>query len=174
MNMHLHLHLLHSFQDFGPANAFWLYAFERYNGILGSFHTNNVRIECQIMQRFLESQSAGNEACGLMDEQFIEVLPKDWQLYDTAALNVNSQDVNVVKLLTAYSGPIANIDLVLHKAYILQYGDNHWSFKEYIITVQEIQSIEAVMREIFGAGVELKSKFGMKFGKLLIGDDLIG
>ena len=109
MNMHLHLHLFQSLQDFGPAKAFWLYSFERYNGILGSFHTNNVRIESQIMHRFLESQSLSNEVCSLMDEQFLKVLPQNCQLYDAAALNVNSQDVNVIKLLTESSGPMDHL-----------------------------------------------------------------
>ena len=58
-----------------------------------------------------------------MDEQFLKVLPKDSQLYDTAELNVNSQYVNVVKLLSASSGPIANMD------FVLQYGDNHRTFQ---------------------------------------------
>ena len=173
INMHMHLHLIQSLQDFGPAPSFWLYSFERYNGLLGSFHTNNLRIESQIMRRFLESQSLGNEACSLMDEQLRKVLPKESQLYDTPALNVNLQDVNVVQLLTASSGPIANMDLTLHQVYysmVTTIGP----FKEHIITALEIQSMEAIMQEIFGVGVELKSKFGLKFGKLLIGDDLIG
>ena len=54
MHLHLHLHLCCCLQDFGPGHAFWLYAFERYNGILGSFHTNNTRIESQLVQKFLE------------------------------------------------------------------------------------------------------------------------
>ena len=54
MHLHLHLHLCRCLQDFGPGHAFWLYAFERYNGILGSFHTNNTRIESQLVQKFLE------------------------------------------------------------------------------------------------------------------------
>ncbi len=39
-NMHLHCHIVDSIKDFGPAHAFWCYAFERYNGILESVHTN--------------------------------------------------------------------------------------------------------------------------------------
>ena len=32
INMHMHLHLFQSLQDFGPANAFWLYSFEDLMG----------------------------------------------------------------------------------------------------------------------------------------------
>ena len=48
-NMHLHCHLKEYISDFGPIYSFWLFSFERYNGILGSLHNNNKDIECQIM-----------------------------------------------------------------------------------------------------------------------------
>lgn len=56
-NMHLHLHLKECFLDFGPPHAFWCFAFERYNGILGSYHTNKRAVECQFMKKFLINQS---------------------------------------------------------------------------------------------------------------------
>ena len=37
-NMHLHMHLKQVFCDFGPPHSTWCFAFECYNGILGSFH----------------------------------------------------------------------------------------------------------------------------------------
>ena len=52
-NMHLHCHLRECIMDYGPLHGFWLYAFERYNGILGAMPNNNHSIEVQIMQRFL-------------------------------------------------------------------------------------------------------------------------
>ena len=51
-NMHLHCHLKECIFDFGPIYSFWLFSFERYNGILGSLHNSNKDIECQIMRRF--------------------------------------------------------------------------------------------------------------------------
>ena len=52
-NMHLHLHLKECLKDYGPAHSFWCYSFERYNGILGRYHTNSHRIEVQLMRKFL-------------------------------------------------------------------------------------------------------------------------
>lgn len=46
-NMHLHLHLKDSILDFGPVYAFWLFSYERYNGILGAVPTNNRAVEPQ-------------------------------------------------------------------------------------------------------------------------------
>lgn len=42
--------------DFGPATAFWLFAFERMNGILGSFHTSNKAVEVQLFRKFISAQ----------------------------------------------------------------------------------------------------------------------
>lgn len=57
-NMHLHLHLKESLLDYGPVYAFWLFTFERLNGTLGSYSTNNINIEVQIMRKFLNHQKA--------------------------------------------------------------------------------------------------------------------
>ncbi len=51
-NMQLHNHLASCVRDFGPIHAFWLYALERYNGLLGNLPHNNQAIEIQLMQRF--------------------------------------------------------------------------------------------------------------------------
>lgn len=52
--MQLHTHLKDRIIDFGPIYSFWLFSFERYNGLFGSYHTNQRSIEIQVMSRFLE------------------------------------------------------------------------------------------------------------------------
>ena len=52
-NMHLHLHIRECVENYGSVYGFWLFGFERYNGLLGSFHTNNREVEVQLMRRFL-------------------------------------------------------------------------------------------------------------------------
>ena len=52
-NMHLHSHLKDVLLDFGPIQEFWLFSFERYNGVLGKQPTNNRAIEPQLMHTFL-------------------------------------------------------------------------------------------------------------------------
>lgn len=53
INLHLHGHLKECLLDFGPVYAFWLFGFERLNGILESYSTNSRDIPVQIMRRFL-------------------------------------------------------------------------------------------------------------------------
>lgn len=45
-NIHLHAHLKECILDYGPLHSFWLFSFERYNGILGKIATNNRSVEC--------------------------------------------------------------------------------------------------------------------------------
>ena len=54
--MHLHSHIRECLLDFGSLHTFWCYAFERYNGILGAFHTNQKSIEAQLMRKFCQEQ----------------------------------------------------------------------------------------------------------------------
>ena len=59
INMHLHGHLHACILDHGPVYAFWLFAFERMNGVIGSFHTNFHDIPVQLMRRALEKDKYG-------------------------------------------------------------------------------------------------------------------
>ena len=52
-NMHLHGKFKDSILDNGPVYSFWLFVFERYNGLLGSLPTNRRNIELQIMKGFV-------------------------------------------------------------------------------------------------------------------------
>ena len=55
INLHLHGHLKQCILDFGPIYSFWLFPYERLNGILGSYHTNCHDISLQLMRRYSSS-----------------------------------------------------------------------------------------------------------------------
>ena len=55
-NTHLHCHLRNCLKDYGPVYYFWLFSFERYNGIFENFPTST-RVEIQLMQRFISEFS---------------------------------------------------------------------------------------------------------------------
>ena len=59
-NMHLHMHLRESVQNYGSVYGFWLFSFERFNGILGAYQTNGREIEVQIMRKFTTSGILAN------------------------------------------------------------------------------------------------------------------
>lgn len=68
-NMHLHCHLKDCVLDYGPLYSFWLFSFERYNGLLGSFPNNNRTIERQLFSRF----ERDGQAMDFMQNTEIEV-----------------------------------------------------------------------------------------------------
>ena len=51
--MHFHLHIKECVENYGSMYGFWLFSFERYDGILRSFHANNREVEVQLMRTFL-------------------------------------------------------------------------------------------------------------------------
>lgn len=55
-NMHLHFHLKDCLLDYGPVHSFWCFPFERMNGIMGKYHTNNDMIEEQLCKNFYQSK----------------------------------------------------------------------------------------------------------------------
>ena len=54
INMHLHCHLRDIILDYGPVHSFWLFSFERYNGILGDLPNNHRAITLQLMRKFTQ------------------------------------------------------------------------------------------------------------------------
>ena len=71
----MHCHLKECIKDYGPSHVFWLYAFERYNGILGSM-PNNKSIESQLMRRFIEeSNTLSVEVPSEFSDKFMPILP---------------------------------------------------------------------------------------------------
>lgn len=79
-NMHLHCHLKQSLFDYGPIHNFWLFSYERYNGILENFPSNNRSLEIQLMQRFIQECSLHSSYSSLPDiyrSDFQDIFQKD-------------------------------------------------------------------------------------------------
>ena len=55
-NMHLAAHITDCIREHGPVYSYWLYAFERMNGILGSFQTSYHDVSVQLMRKFSSMQ----------------------------------------------------------------------------------------------------------------------
>ena len=95
-NIHLHTHLKECILDYGPLHTFWCYAFERYNGILGSIQTNGKSVESQLMRRFCREQELNNLQLP-DDTDFLCLLPRtsDHQLDVPLAPHCNSDEVSI-------------------------------------------------------------------------------
>ena len=55
-NLHLTCYVEEFIIDYGPASAFWTFAYERLNGMLGSMPNNHRAVEIQMMHNFFATQ----------------------------------------------------------------------------------------------------------------------
>jgi hypothetical protein len=75
-NMHFSCHLASCVSDFGPVHGFWLFCFERLNGILGKLPNNNRSIEVQMMKRFqLDIQASSIPHPTMFTNELQSILP---------------------------------------------------------------------------------------------------
>ena len=92
-NMHMHCHLSSCIKEFGPLHTFWLFPFERYNGILEEQPTNNRSVELQLMRRFQKDNASLNlqhevKSWPEAEKNFGVLLDGDNDLDSTAFANV--------------------------------------------------------------------------------------
>ena len=96
-NMHMHSHLADCILDYGPVYSFWLFSFERYNGILGGYSTNNKSVELQLIRKFLRDQLLRDfELPEEYKDHFQEVMDR---LSQRKSTQPNSCEIDCKKLL---------------------------------------------------------------------------
>ena len=90
--MHLHGHLKECVLDYGPIYNFWCFSFERFNGILSSFKTNNRCVEIQLMRKLLSDHFIASAS--LSDEFGEHFLP----IFSHQLTNIAENITDIVKL----------------------------------------------------------------------------
>ena len=168
MNMHLHMHLKECIVDYGATNGFWLYAFERYNGILGSFHTNNRSVECQLMEKFTEQQLIScTSELNIYDEDFLHTLPNQLPAYQNSSLETS----NIVLVAELPFAPI-QISPDLYVSYAKQIKPIP-PYQERFLASSSHEMLLQVLQLIFGPSASCPKAY-LQFGRISLGDDLLG
>ena len=100
MNMHLHCHLKSTVLLYGPVYAYWLFSFERFNGILGSIPTNNRSIEAQLMKRFVLDTVLNSDSVSktLLDCDMQKIFSSRKKLRGSVAKQISADDVDFYAL----------------------------------------------------------------------------
>jgi len=93
-NLHMGMHIHDCCYDFGSVYAFWCFAFERFNGILGSYHTNKRCIEAQIMHKFLQQQQVYQLPIPAEYEDYVSILTSSNQA--KGSLKIEGTDPNMI------------------------------------------------------------------------------
>ena len=91
--LHLYMHLADFVMDYGPVYSVWLFGFERDNGILGKYPTNNKSIKLQMMRKFAGGQDLGDlefpaEYQGQMEPQISKVRDNVAQAVSTDCVKI--------------------------------------------------------------------------------------
>lgn len=125
-NLHLHCHLSESILNFGPAPTFWLFSFERLNGILGSYHNNRHSIEIQLMRKFITDQQIyqyefpeilGSEECKHILLGMHKVTGSTQQAFITQSCDEQYKFLSPIKQRVFDSSTLSSISELVHRRY---------------------------------------------------------
>ena len=138
-NIHLHCHLINCVKQYGLIYGFWLFSFERYNGMLEGMPTNKKDIEIQLMRRFERDLQAQNIPFPeIFKDEFLPLLEGVLNSVQCGSLGMISSDVQTLLMSSKkmnYSDPLPWSDLSniqLKKPLIYQ------------LTQREIECLESI------------------------------
>ena len=185
-NMHLHCHLKECVENFGSVYGFWLFSFERYNGLLGSINTNNHDIECQLMNEFDSMDQLLDLYHKIdIDHDDVKVLRKC--IPGKSENNLPSTDSVIklskccdydVEMCVAYWGDLSAITLpnkyrtnsictddrnLLMRTYQRMYRDSDIQLSDLALTCRTYKSIQ-IAGELFSSKTEKRS---LRYGKVM-------
>ena len=171
INMHLHCHIVKCVQDYGPVHAFWCYAFERYNGILGAVHTNGKAIESQLMKKFCLEQEANNLQLP-PDKDFLALLPCDLKKPLPDKSNVTEVDISKVVQMTYSSLENDILSFSIEDAPI---ASGLPPYHEKVLSGQLHEQLKSIYAQLYPAKeITHMSYFYREYGRIELGGDLIG
>ena len=171
-NMHLLGHLKECVLDYGPIYNFWCFSFERFNGILCSFKTNNRSIEIQLMRKLLSDHfSLSASLPSEFEENFLSMFSRH---------TINSADslTDIVKLgpklmKAALSSNLLEIDWKTLESEV-HLPPFH---KLRTLDSDDLSSLLVVYKSMYGeviTSVSCLSKTVRRFGSIIIGPEKFG
>jgi len=143
-NMHLHIHLKSCILDHGPVYSFWLFSFERYNGILGSVKTNNRLVSVQVMRKFLQNSFLHGSPWPEDFHHFEDILQSDSQRKDIGTLKNYNISAEVELKESAFSRELSVVDYT-SADYQLPLGP----VKEDILVESEFLDLKTMFQELY-------------------------
>ena len=170
-NMHLHCHLKQSLYDYGPIHNFWLFAYERYNGIFEQFPSSNRSFEIHFMNRFLQEFQLFTSLQFLpkaFESDFGDVIKNiaEPTLQGSVKVTVHNRFVDCIDVRNITDWKLDSIpDLLLPKSYIRS-NLCEWSLAQlhniYLKLYPSIQSEDIELTLTFRKYISVVYK-GMKF-----------
>lgn len=168
-NMHLHLHLKESLLDYGPIYAFWLFSFERFNGLLGAYSTNKRNIEIQLMRKFINQQKVKDLK---FPEEYMELYEEVFgSSKQSGSLYHTSSPESMLHLKHMCTDPIYEITSFKITECVRPL---HPICKK-VLTMSEIKDLETMYKQLYPTKViESISHFTFKVSRVMLNNDIIG
>ena len=156
---------------------FWLFSFERYNGILGNYYTNNKCIEVQLMKKFLRDRQVMSLECPeIFKEQLTPLTEK--LVRDSHVDNVVLDFSNILKILQLNDGVIDVTNTLWHSVDHFTFGSPHvierfdYADLQYIIEVYRLFFPDVSVEDIphlYGKYASIEccgERYGSQFSRL--------
>lgn len=170
-NLHLHLHIKDCLLDYGPSHSFWCFAFERFNGILGSFHTNKKAVEVQIMRKFTNTQRLRNNI-SLANPAILSVLPSD------RLLDHHSQPVKEFNVFDAVKMSVNPINTLPLGSFSIDYQSEHVRLlpplHEDVLNFNHQKALEVLYQQLYPQSTLRSTPFFIRSGRASLYGQIVG
>ena len=167
INLHLHLHLEDCLLDYGPVHGMWCFAFERFNGLLGAYHTNNKNIEEQIVKKFLLHQKIKSLSQEEFFSEFHEIISDNFK----GSLSESVESCFALKVMElAKLQSFENCSFKVDK-----YDDIHFisSGNEIVMSISDTHNLKLIYEQLYpGRLIVHFSQFAQKFSCVSIGTEI--
>ena len=159
-NMHMHLHLKPCIYRFGPVFAFWVFSFERYNGLLGSYPTNNRSLTITIMRKFIDGAKIVTSYQRIDADNLPSLAHMGLLEQEDSNLLMPLDKVRRKAQLVA-----ADFALEVHRFITIP--------KLEVLTIEDIEEVLAILRYLLPGSTCQVGKFVKSYQRVLIGRDVI-
>ena len=164
--MPLHCHLKDCVINYGPPHAFWCFAFERYNGILGSVHTNSKSIKLQLLRKFCQEQETSTIYIPT-DKEFCELLPQTTKCEATPSDLVISKLINISRCPLDEILSFSLIDVPIVK------GLPTYHVK--ILVAEHISQLGSIYKQLYSNRQIAHFPYSyQEYGRVILAGDLLG
>ena len=169
INLHLHLHLQQCLVDYGPVHGMWCFAFERFNGVLGAYHTNNKNIEEQIVKKFLSHQKIKS----LSQEEFFSEFKEFFSDNSKGSLKENDDPCSTLKLME-----LAKVRHFGSCSFKLDGSSSDIHFiscgTEIVMSPVDTQNLKLIYEQLYPQRLIIHfSQFARKFNCISVGTEVI-
>lgn len=173
-NMHLHTHLAKCLHDFGPVHSFWCFPFERFNGLLGAYHTNKRSVETQIMKKFLREQAVREISFPDDTEEFQDLLQskQTLKLKGSVKETENAEEtLSLLKLATIRAFETVSFEVSKDDPRVKMIPPLY----DKVLSSRDTTQLQAIYQQLYSQQtISFMSRFYCRCKRVMLGNEVVG